>query len=548
MTAAPFLTAATTVAPTPHPRAPNTTIPTRRAPFLLFRFAIILAFATLSGCAHSSYFPDVPSAQRATPAGTQFAYDVGSTGNADYVQTFRGPRKRMFHFRPADLHGEILEVDWDQIDVRKETQLFILLDGVPYDALDELWSEGYFRLFHPPGLVVSTFPSLTDVAFSYLLDSDVPPGYEASYFDRTKNHLSNGTDTYLKGDNEPWSSACDYRISFIEDAIMYLFPSFVFRRELESARRTFARNTQDAVVIYLLSTDGLGHTRKRSELLYYLKTLDRWIERAVYDRQGRLQVTVISDHGNSFVPTKPARLDQTLQRAGLRIVKSLQRPNDVVLPEFGLIDFAALYTYDHETLDEVVNVCRTAPGVELVMFRDRDTQDILVLRGPQSARIRRSQDGSEYTYAPENGDPLELLPLMRNPGTNETLNENGLAQSRTWLAATHNHKFPDPLYRIFQAFDENTQNPADILLSLKPGWHAGDPALDAWVKMEGTHGGLRAASSNGLIMSTAFESPPFSRPVEILDHIRQHVPWQPRVEKSAQGSSPKNQVCAQTCR
>jgi hypothetical protein len=89
------------------------------------------------------------------------------------------------------------------------------------------------------------------------------------------------------------------------------------------------------------------------------------------------------------------------------------------------------------------------------------------------------------------------------------------------------------------------------MLSLKPGWHAGDPSLDAWVEMEGTHGGLRAASSNGLIMSTAFESPPFLRPVEVLDYIRQHLPWQPRVEKvekNAQESSPKNQVCAQTCR
>ena len=204
-----------------------------------------------------------------------------------------------------------------------------------------------------------------------------------------------------------------------------------------------------------------------------------------------------------------------------------------------MIDFAALYTYDRATLEKAVDACRTAPGVELVMFRNRDTKDIVVLRGPQSARIRRSADGSEYAYTPERGDPLELLPLIRDPRTSEKLDENGFAESRTWLAATHNHWFPDPLYRIWQAFEENTQNPADILLSLEPGWHAGDPSLDAWVEMEGTHGGLRAASSAGLIMSTAFESPPFSRPADVPHQIRRHVPWQPRVEKGAQRSTSK---------
>ncbi|UCG32837.1 MAG: alkaline phosphatase family protein [Phycisphaerales bacterium] len=468
---------------------------------------------------------------------THIAFDLDGDGSPDYTQAYRGPVKRVFLFRAADdANPRHHVVDWDDLDPANERHLFLLLDGVPYDAMAELWSEGRFRLFHRPGLLISTLPSLTDPSFAQILQAEPPCGYESCYFQRGRNRLTNGTQTYLRGDNEPWNSALDYRLNFIEDAIMYLFPGYVFRRELENARRTLLRSERHHPVVYLLSTDGLGHMQKRTEVLRYLRLLDRWIERLIYEQGARLQITMLADHGNSFVATEPFRLKELLQQAGLHASRSLKKQGDVVVPEFGLIDFAALYVFDANTLHRVVEVCRRDPAVELICYRQAQPPGIIVLNGRQRALIHRVEQPVRYGYVQLSGDPLRLAQTIRRLKQIGQLSEDGLAHDRAWLQATRHHVFPDPLHRIWQALTENTRNPADVLLSLTPGYHVGDPSLDAWARMEGTHGGLRAASSNTFIMSTALQVPPWQRPADVLKRIQATVAWQPRVGGSASRS------------
>lgn len=501
-------------------------------------WSTIFAALFLCGCARAQYFPDQPVETTPTPAGIRMAYDVSGNGVVDYVQTRRGPVKRVFRFIPVAPGRPPHEVDWDRIDKSAEPQLFLLLDGVPYSLMAELWSEGSFRLFHRPGMVIGTFPSLTDLAFSELLGSDAPLGYEASYFDRNRNRLSNGTRTYLNGLNEPWRSACDYRLSFIEDAIMYLFPVFVYRQELKNARRVLDAHRSEPTVLYLLSTDGLGHMRKPEQVKRYLRELDRWIERAVFDRAGRLQVTILSDHGNTFVPTRPLRLTEALRRAGLNVRTSLRRAGDVCVPAFGLIDFAAIYTVDTQTRDRVLRACLQIEGIELIFHPENDGNGVLVWSGIQKARIRWTEGAARFAYETLSGDPLGLRNIVHLLAEAGQLDADGFAPDRAWLESTRQHVFPDPLYRIWRALFENTQNPADLLLSLAPGWHTGDTSLDPWVKMEGTHGGLRAGATNGILMSTSFEPAPWLRPVDALPMINRHVPWNPRVKRETPLAQP----------
>jgi hypothetical protein len=481
------------------------------------------------GCAKPTFFPDPPQAEWYADGHTHLAFDVDGDNRIDYLQTYRGGTKRLFSLSQAHSQEAREVVDWDLLNPADERHLFLLLDGVPYDLIAELWGEGRFRLFHRPGLVISPLPSLTDVSFAKLLGAPRPPGYESAYFSRCHNRLTNGSQTYLRGANEPWRSALDYRLSFIEDAIMYIFPAYVFRRELENARRALLRSDSPHPVLYILSTDGLGHMLKRSQVLAYLRLLDRWIERIVYEHGARLQVTVLADHGNSFVPTRPLALSAAFKKAGLRAGRSLRAPGDVVLPQFGLIDFAAVYVFDDDTRTRVVETCNALEGVELVCYRQQAPDRVVVIHRNQQAVIRRAEAPPAYSYEMVSGDPLELAPMLESLTRAGLLDEKGFAPDSAWLQQTAEHVFPDPLHRIWEALHDNTDNPADVLLSLAPGWHVGDPSLDAWVKMEGTHGGLRDRSSNTFIMSTAFEVPAYLRPSEVPALVRRTIPWKPRV-------------------
>ena len=45
-------------------------------------------------------------------------------------------------------------------------RLVLAVDGIPYDVFAELQGQGHFTDFHPVARMVSTFPSLSDVAFA----------------------------------------------------------------------------------------------------------------------------------------------------------------------------------------------------------------------------------------------------------------------------------------------------------------------------------------------------------------------------------------------
>ena len=124
---------------------------------------------------------------------------------------------------------------------------------------------------------------------------------------------------YLSGKNEAWVEGVDYRLGTIEDAVMYLWPGGVFRRELEAARKVYDRKRdKDRVVLYLLSTDGMCHMYTREKAREHFVLLDRWIQQIVYDARGRIEVTMLADHGNNFAGCHFVPVRETLQASGLR--------------------------------------------------------------------------------------------------------------------------------------------------------------------------------------------------------------------------------------
>lgn len=502
---------------------------------------VLLAFVAIAGCAQPRIiYPQVSLADPPARGRAELGLDMSGDGRADYVQLFDGPLKRAFRI---ERNGSLARVDWQSDDLSTMEHLILILDGLPFALMDEMWQEGSFRLFHRPGRMIGPFPSLTDVSLSEVFHVGAPLGYEACYYDRCHGRLSDGAQVYLSGANEPWVRATDYRLSFIEDAIMYLFPGGVFKRELAHSRRVLDRHGSDRTVLYILSTDGLAHRLDWETTKRHLRLLDRWLETIVYDRGARIQVTMFGDHGNTFVPTRRLELKRALKSAGLRPVRTLRRSGDVAVPEFGLINFAQLCVFDEPTKAKVVSACRHLEGVELVVFRDRAGGPVRVLSGSGEARVHRRSERDDagrktrwYRYERVSGDALELAGIAEQLACQGKLDAEGFARDEDWLMATFDHRFPDCLARLDDATAGAVENPADVLLSLRQGWHAGDPSLGAWVELAGTHGALDRASTNSFVMSTMFESPPYVRPADLPAAINRHVAWRPKVDAFAGGS------------
>jgi hypothetical protein len=126
------------------------------------RFHWVAAFITCllsCGCAKPRIvYPDVRLSSVPARGTVELALDMTGNGVSDYVQTFDGPLKRAFRI---DRDGSARYVDWRNDDLGQMDHLVLVLDGLPFSLMDEMWREGSFRLFYPPGRMIGPFPSLT---------------------------------------------------------------------------------------------------------------------------------------------------------------------------------------------------------------------------------------------------------------------------------------------------------------------------------------------------------------------------------------------------
>ena len=109
---------------------------------------------------------------------------------------------------------------------------------------------------------------------------------------------------------------------------------------------------------------------------------------------------------------------------------------------------------------------------------------------------------------PEAGAPGAQDPLVLNCIAEELVlagfaDADGFITEDKWLAATANHIYPDPLRRLWNAFDGLVRQPASVIVSLKDGYYTGSIWLNLFAWMQATHGSLRRAQSLGVVMSTS---------------------------------------------
>ena len=458
----------------------------------------------LTGCGHPRATFEPVAAPGDSLPGAEF-YDTDSDGQADLVFEPDHAGRLVVMSDLRDSQGPPRQFPLDVLPGHVSRHLVIILDGVGYDVLAEYYRSGGLRLFHPPSRVIAPYPTLTDLCLEDLLDYIPCLGFEAEYYDRSLGQVVGGARAYLRGLNQPYNALLDYRSNLLLDAVGYVKPWWVFRRELGNLKRTFDRRNSRQVIGYVVSSAGISTDGGAAAQRQMLKQVDLLTKQLTFQTGGLVDITLLADHGHSYTPGKRIELEDFLRKRGWRLTESLREPNDVAYIRFGLETYAS-FACDRPARLAVDLV--EADGVELASYAAGRSVEVLSAQGGRATIERR--DGL-YRYVPADGDPLEIAgALAALPGGLE-----GWHEADALLAATANLKYPAPLQRLWRAHFALVENPPDVIISLADGWYSGSRSLDRFVDVASTHGSLNRTNSTTFILSTTGPLPPLLRSSDV---------------------------------
>ena len=485
---------------------------------------MILAAALLAGCGAVPRFRKQPlQTHMLGNSGHITSFDMDKDGQADYWQRFdRGGRKVELSFsQQSSEPNEVVQLD--RLTSQEVPHFIVALDGVPYELVEELYQQGRFRLFHPPSRVITCFPGMTNPAFQQIFGGEKPIAYESKYFDRKRNHLIGGNDLYLSGQAANWAKSLDYHCSPKLGALSYIKPDMVFKYELQQSTDVFRKAQKDTKTVYLVATAGLGTIGGQEAILKYLRTIDQWCEQIVYERRGKVKISLLADHGHSASGQGRILFKKLLKENGYRLTDRLEEAGDVVTVEFGLVSYAAYYT------DEPAGVATallTDPRTILACYplvKERtaaDGLDVVVRTTDGKATVRKKQ--GRFGYEVEYGDPLELSDIIEQLRRKGRIDSDGFIDDRVMFEATLNHTYPDPLRRVWQAFNGLVEKPADLVICLKDGWVHGSGLFYSVIgKVASTHGSLNQSNSVTFAMTMLGELPPALRLEEVMPNLKE---------------------------
>ena len=292
-----------------------------------------------------------------------------------------------------------------------------------------------------------------------------------------------------------------------------------FRADLGRLRKRFLASRAPVYVAHISSTDALYHVLPSGEVRALLEEMEALLRDLYFEAEGRLRILMFSDHGNDLVSGQPAPLRESLEQAGFRVKNRLDEPRAVVIPEFGLVSFAAVYV-DPAVVPEVAGVLAATEGVDVVVHRDGELVRVQSRQGEATIQVKAGTGGTRFLYRAERGDPLRLLPLWEQLEKTDKLDSAGFAPEKALFSATLKGPYPDALFRLWHSMQDPphglVQNRADLLVSLADGYYFGRGWFAHFVTLQSSHGGLSRRASLGFAMSTDAPFPRALRYDELL--------------------------------
>jgi len=458
---------------------------------------------------------------------TEQWYDVDGNGRPDYceIATEAGRVVAIGYDRDEDGRFE-KQVDLAAIPPEQVHHLVIILDSVPVHMVREVQAQGRLRYFPRPTRVIAPFPVMTDVCLTEFFGVAPLPGVESSYYDGRRLHSGYGT--YLREENAPWVALVDYHLSPSLHPYAYIWQQPWYMHELRRIQEIFTERDRKGLKLtvgYVVGTSALGARQGRDGHIKGLVTIDRFCQEMVYRTEGRVCVTLFSDHGHNLLRSRRIPLRDTLGHLGYRpVTEKLSRPDEVVVPEFGMVSCAAIYTRQPA---RVAGDAIQLEGVELAAYKRKrshpDTpvpDEVVVLSRSGRARIEKGPHG--FRYLAEVGDPLQLKPILKQLADQGQLSGEGFVEDTVLYAATADHVYPDAVHRLWRAFHGLMVHTPDVLLSLKDGYQVGNALMaDIVIEPTSVHGNLRRLSSYAFAVSMAGRLPETIRTCDLRSALQE---------------------------
>ncbi len=400
-----------------------------------------------------------------------------------------------------------------------ERTLLIALDAVPYSTVAELAdpARGEDALFSGLGLrgpvpLISTFPSTTSVAFGGILEPlerDLSPGYEAKLFDWTENRIRGGGLRSYGRIKFPWRELWDWRMrSLFAKLTSGARPVKVSQRSIRRSLAAFQASEKDPYFVYYTTTDLVSHLKTPAGLEPVLRYLDEKLRELRASEARPFRLVLLSDHGNAGgEPLENVRkaVYRALKDAGFYRRKHLSGGRDVVFVPFGLVSAFVAFTEEGREAD-VAEVAGTVEGVQVCVAPQDGGWRVTSPGGSARMYRRRTPDGGEFfSYEPVTGDPLELAAVAEALAGHAGPSPRDFFPDASWLEATRERFYPDPLYRIARGFDL-VENPASVICATAPGYMFGPISTELASRLtvgplRYTHGALDREPTLGFLMS-----------------------------------------------
>ncbi|MBL0172878.1 MAG: hypothetical protein IPP90_19665 [Gemmatimonadaceae bacterium] len=386
-------------------------------------------------------------------------------------------------------------------------RLVLALDGIDYRDIVAARERGLFAGFHEPSRLISTFPSISDIAWHEIFRVQAPRGYQRIFYSAGYNDVVGAPLDAIRPIEFEDRMDMAFGAKF-HHLGAYLISNTIARREVDVAVRDFLTvSGRSTVYVYNVGPDALQHTR--GDLVRYLEHLDQQLtalDAEYRQRTGRsLEIVVLSDHGhNRAVDARFLPVVKALEARGFHTADRLRLPTDVAFSVDGVTTGFGVFAAA-DSVSSLSRLLASVDGVDLVSERVND--DVYIVRNAtQDGRIdrRAGAAGDRYRYVPLSGDPLGYAGTINRMQQDGAFDDDGFADAPTWVRYTASARYPAAVVRIVRGHTVVTLNPAPILVSIADSYRVGLGMVSIANRMRplgGTHGALSNTNSLGVVMT-----------------------------------------------
>lgn len=456
----------------------------------------ILTLTLLSiapGCSGPSArlsFPAVPLAATAELR----EYDTDGDGRTDFSLHASGGRFDLLRYDDDQDGRPDREYRLSDFDAASVPHLIVLIDSIPFEPAETRYREAGWTWFDTPIKVIPPFPTMSGLIFSRMLGAPPAPGAINQYYDRSAGRRVNRIWQRIRGESNPWEERLHYRLGYIGNGSSFLHPRSWFAADLAMAKRAFDKSPDRVTVVYLASAAGMLSQFGQEGLAECLDGIEQLVLQVLYERQGAVKVSVISDHGHNLREGTRIDVDAMLRDAGFHPSARMRSSSDVVIELDGLVNYFGVH-------------CRRAGAVAEALIQNREIRLVtwqdgarVIVRSARGTAAIEQRD-SRYRYVVIDADVLGYAEILRTMESAGSMSAGGYATAEDWLTYTANHEWPDAPPRLWDAFHGLVINTPSVMAVTTPGFYAGAASFDRWIDMASTHGGLDQQDSAAVLLT-----------------------------------------------